>query len=331
MAFRPGEIIKYGAVLIAVSFALFPSADAHGHSRYRELVHSGEAALSAGHGDAALSESRKAIALNPRGWEAYVVAGGALQTEGQYSQAIDEFTTALIHAPESKKKAIKRLMEQCVRAQVASQNKAAAHIGTPPSEQPSYADTVAWLSAHLAEAGEEAESTDSNGTDTTKVVVRLAVSDCRRITITWQFHSDIALTGNFDPGFQRNSSSDSISTFQFDLGHLSVSDWSNEGAVGLFAADGVGEWSFQYSDTFPNSHYDGGDSASGRLDDSLDVAAFKRHPGTAVASGPNGTVQLGTSIPFKRPGTENLPSQVTAAFQRLIAICKERGDQASSF
>ncbi len=93
---------------------------------YSKLVTQARSDLSAGHAAEALNVSEKAISLNSSRWEAYLVAAGALQAEKQFDAATDNFAKALDRAPESKKAAIRSLLEQCTREK----------LGLVPTTQP---------------------------------------------------------------------------------------------------------------------------------------------------------------------------------------------------
>lgn len=120
-------------------------------SNYDQLVAQAQADLKAGNAAQALTESQKAIAAAPSRWEAYVVAGGALQVEQQYDEAVDDFTKALEHAPSAKKAAVRVLLEKCILAQTAAHsNPAPATTASTPAAQPasessvSQAEVVLW-------------------------------------------------------------------------------------------------------------------------------------------------------------------------------------------
>ncbi len=105
------------------TLGLLLSAMAAGQTaNYNQLIAQAQADLQAGNAAQALTESQKAIAAAPSRWEAYVVAGGALQMEQQYDKAVDDFTQALKLAPAAKQTGVKNLLEKCIRAQVAAQS-----------------------------------------------------------------------------------------------------------------------------------------------------------------------------------------------------------------
>ena len=99
---------------------------------YSKLVTQARSDLSAGHAAEALNVSEKAISLNSSRWEAYLVAAGALQAEKQFDAATDNFAKALDRAPESKKAAIRSLLEQCTREK----------LGLVPTTQPAAPSSV---------------------------------------------------------------------------------------------------------------------------------------------------------------------------------------------
>lgn len=72
-------------------------------SAYSRVLAQAQADLSAGKTAQALDDSRKAIALDPSGWGAHLVAAAALETEKKFDEAGDEYLKALEKAPEEKK------------------------------------------------------------------------------------------------------------------------------------------------------------------------------------------------------------------------------------
>lgn len=147
---------------------LIPASSFVQASTYSQIVAQARADLNAGHTAQALTESQKAIAANPVGWQAYVVAGSALRVKRQYDKAIDDFTKALEYAPDAKKAAVRGLLEKCMKAQIASQSAPVSvtpvsssplaatkpsPVGIAASDGPSYNDTVQWIQAHVKDAG----------------------------------------------------------------------------------------------------------------------------------------------------------------------------------
>ncbi len=131
--FRAGIAIAGLVAVVLHSPPLTPQA-----AGYNQLVAEAQADLKAGNTAQALTESQKAIAMVPSQWQAYVVAGGALQVEQQYDKAIDDFTKALEYAPEARKDAVRGLLEKCVKAQDAAQTTPAQ----TPAAQPASESTV---------------------------------------------------------------------------------------------------------------------------------------------------------------------------------------------
>ncbi len=104
---------------------------------YDQLVAQAQADLKAGTAAQALTVSQKAIAAAPSRWEAYVVAGGALQTEQQYDEAAGDFSKALERAPEANQAEVRSLLEKCIRAESTAQAApAAATAASTPAAQP---------------------------------------------------------------------------------------------------------------------------------------------------------------------------------------------------
>lgn len=154
-----------GLVMAAMATSQTASYDQH--------VAQAQADLKAGNPAQALTMSQKAIAAAPSRWEAYVVAGGALQAQQQYDEAADDFSKALERAPDAKKTALRALLESCILAEGAAQPSAtppamapalaaqspvqteaasppqAPLAAAPPSSAPPVAETLAWISQHL--------------------------------------------------------------------------------------------------------------------------------------------------------------------------------------
>ena len=125
------QTTTYRACLIALCLSLFAPTGGSQATNYDHLVSQAQADLKAGNTAQALTESQEAIASAPSRWEAYVVAGGALQVEKQYDKAIDAFTHALKLAPQAKQAAVQGLLEKSKTAQ------ATAHTTPAPAITPS--------------------------------------------------------------------------------------------------------------------------------------------------------------------------------------------------
>ncbi len=149
---------------------------------YDQLVAQGQADLQAGNAAQALKLSQQAIAAAPSRWEAYVIAGGALQVEQQYDSAADDFTKALQYAPEAKKAAIRGLLEKCFRAEsemrsapvaTPTTGMAASPTTTPPAAaatsgadvSPSFGETVQYIDQHISDAGSMGTRVNGPSTD----------------------------------------------------------------------------------------------------------------------------------------------------------------------
>ncbi len=130
-------------LLAIAAYALLPQEALSQNINYDQLVAQAQTDLKAGNAAQALTESQEAIAAAPSRWEAYVVAGGALQVEHQYDSAADDFTKALEYAPEAKKAAVRGLLEKCIRAQDAAQaTPAPASTASTPPAQPALETSV---------------------------------------------------------------------------------------------------------------------------------------------------------------------------------------------
>ncbi len=127
------------ALLLCVISASFASAQT---ADYDQLVAQAQADLKAGNAAQALTESQKAIDSAPSRWEAYVLAGGALQVEQQYDKAVDDFTQALKLAPAAKQAGIKNLLEKCIQAQTAAQAAPSSTAVSTQAAQPALEGNV---------------------------------------------------------------------------------------------------------------------------------------------------------------------------------------------
>lgn len=153
------------AVLMTIANAPLLGARGVQAPGYDQLVSKAQADLSAGRAAEALSESRKAIVMNPGRWEAYVAAAGALQIEHSYIMATARFKQALARSPEAKKAAISSLLQKCEAeqnedhriAQKGEPEKGGRQQTTPhepnsptAAKGPSLAATVDYLKSKLA-------------------------------------------------------------------------------------------------------------------------------------------------------------------------------------
>ena len=77
---------------------------------YAALVARANADLNSGNAAKALDEAQQAEKLDPKPWQAEVVAGAAQELQKTYGAAIESFTQALNDAPEDKKAAINSLL-----------------------------------------------------------------------------------------------------------------------------------------------------------------------------------------------------------------------------
>lgn len=80
------------AVLVAIAGTPGPGAWGAQALGYDQLVSKAQADLGIGRAAKALRESKGAIAIASRHWQADVVAGGALQLQGNFRQAINELS-----------------------------------------------------------------------------------------------------------------------------------------------------------------------------------------------------------------------------------------------
>lgn len=306
---------------------------------YDQLISKAQAHLNGGQADYAVRESEAAITLAPQRWQAYVLAGGALQVEGNYDQAIGDFTQALKLAPASKQTAVKNLLEKCMRAQIAATStplsqppSSPAPLDPPggsPDQGPSYHDTVEWIMAHMAEAGiPQNDNTSANEFASFKQsqLYSITVQSCDSFTIRWHLSTVETPTGAGASGSFDAGGFDAV--FQFDIRHVSFASANSPEGVEVLALDGVGNWHF---------HSDSGADDTSPIDWSSELSFdalkgrwkdFKSGGGSAYAW-EGGTVVPGITIPLgEKPGTENMAPHMLKAFQHLIDICKSHPEEA---
>jgi tetratricopeptide (TPR) repeat protein len=96
-------------------FSLSSTVIAQNTSGYASLVAQAKADLNSGNAAKALEEAQQAEKIDPKPWEAYVVAGAAQELQKAYDAAVDSFTQALSNAPEAKKDAINDLLQKCIQ------------------------------------------------------------------------------------------------------------------------------------------------------------------------------------------------------------------------
>jgi tetratricopeptide (TPR) repeat protein len=117
---------------------------------YNSALAQAKADLSAGHNAEALAGSQKAIGIDPSRWEAYLVAGSALENQKQFDPAIDNYTKALERAPEAKKAGVRDLLEQCKKLTAASPGVSAPAL---TAQSPTFKETLDWLISKNGEEG----------------------------------------------------------------------------------------------------------------------------------------------------------------------------------
>jgi Tetratricopeptide repeat len=84
---------------------------------FSNLIQNGNAQLQAGDTEAALKAADAAIHNRPSRWEGYALKGGALMDLKRYEDAADSLTTAIAHAPDDKKPALRELRRQSLSAE----------------------------------------------------------------------------------------------------------------------------------------------------------------------------------------------------------------------
>lgn len=326
-----------------MAYLLMPLAAFCQTGKYDEIVAQAQADLKAGNTGQALTESQNAITAAPSRWEAYVVAGGALQVEQQYEKAIDDFAQALKLAPQAKQAAVQGLVEKCKSAQAAAQPAptpagATGAIASQPlspqpastNDGPSYNNTVAWITAHVGQAGVPAANTTKvtpDGTQTTTTRFSVTFDACNTFTVNWQQNNTIQYSFNVTPPQPQTEISRMSSSFQFNFKHVTFIDHSRDAPpeISFGALDGVGYWQFHLQSNDPTMVTP---DYEGNLDsNTLDLKKFKDDGGQLFynASGP---LIPGISLPFALPGADDLAPHVFAAFQHLAEICKDHPEEA---
>jgi tetratricopeptide (TPR) repeat protein len=120
---------------------------------YDKVVAEARADLAAGHYQEALASSRKATGIDPSRWEAYLIAGSALQNQKQFGPAIDNYDSALALAPESKKAGVRQLLEQCKREKLTAASSPATSAPATTTQSPTFKETLDWLISKNAQEG----------------------------------------------------------------------------------------------------------------------------------------------------------------------------------
>jgi tetratricopeptide (TPR) repeat protein len=117
---------------------------------YTSLVAQAKSDLSAGRNTEALAGSQKAIGIDPSRWEAYLIAGSALENQKQFDPAIDNYTKALERAPEAKKAGARSVLEQCMREKLSAAPSPAASATV---QSPTFKETLDWLISKNVDEG----------------------------------------------------------------------------------------------------------------------------------------------------------------------------------
>jgi hypothetical protein len=120
---------------------------------YNDVLVQARADLTAGHNEQALAGSQKAIGIDPSRWEAYLVAGSALENQKQFDPAIDNYSKALERVPGLKKAGVRSVLEQCMREKLTSTPSAEAKAPAATAQSPTFKDTLDWLISKNAQGG----------------------------------------------------------------------------------------------------------------------------------------------------------------------------------
>lgn len=341
-------------ITIATMGLLITAMAAGQTTSYNQLVAQAQADLKAGNAAQALEVSQKAIVMTPSRWEAYVVAGGALQTEQQYDKAIDDFTKALEHAPAAKQQGVKNLLQNCMKAQIAARSTPtpAATASAPAPQQPSspaaatndgpsYADTVKWIQEKMKLAAPAPQTMSSPGLEQAVSHSETVQFDgCNSFTITY---IDKDVINDLDKPSNSDVSENHI---EYRLPVSSIVSvlpdaWSPRtgiihGVLFVVLPNSV-SWHAWTTDDNPSSQHAGGNSESSGIDDGSGADATKSgldqvHDAVVNANGVQAnpaysndtTVYLG----FSQPGVQDIPTHMVAAFKHLIQVCKEHPEEA---
>jgi tetratricopeptide (TPR) repeat protein len=146
--------------LLKVAFlslvAMLQVAHAQGSTseKYEALVSQGNTLLQAADNDQALELANQAIALNPRRWEAYALAGGALMNQENYQKALNNLNRAFTLAPKSKQSGLKGLVQKCQLFLAHGDGSKKPLSNDEASNQtevtgPSVDDTISWINQHI--------------------------------------------------------------------------------------------------------------------------------------------------------------------------------------
>ena len=118
---------------------------------YNKVIAQAKADLAAGRNAEALAGSQEAIQIDASRWEAYLVAGSALESQKQFDPAIANYTKALERAPEPKKDAVRVLLQQCRKLSAASGP--AVSTAATTAQNPTFEETIDWLMSTNAQEG----------------------------------------------------------------------------------------------------------------------------------------------------------------------------------
>jgi hypothetical protein len=305
---------------------------------YNKAIAQARADLAAGHNAEALAGSQKAIQIDASRWEAYLIAGSALQTQKQFDVAMDNYTKALERAPESRKAGVRNVLEQCVREKsTAASSPAVSASATgaqsenqaspiPPTAQvtdqqgPSYKDSVKWIQDNIKLAGTPASSKrnetnysaeeDSSEGKSFAVVV----DGCRSllVTSTESTHQGVTYSNGSAP--QNYSNTETIRfkiPFASILGFTVYNKISHQ--VGITIKDG--EASYSANDT-------GSVTSSSTPETPMttkNVSPLAYYYGIQVPA---------VFIPYEKVGAEDAVPHMNTALQHLVDVCKNHPEDA---
>ena len=142
------RFVMFTAMLMA---AVLPMELLTQTADYNKVIAQAKADLAGGHNAEALAGTQRAIQIDTSRWEAYLVAGSALENQKQFDPAVDNYTKALERAPEPKKAAVRDLLEQCKKLGAASSP--AVSMPAATVQGPPFKETIDWLISKNAQEG----------------------------------------------------------------------------------------------------------------------------------------------------------------------------------
>jgi hypothetical protein len=314
---------RFLRVIFAVTFtaSVLPMTVLAQTADYNAVVAQAKADLSAGHNEQALAGGQKAIGIDPSRWEAYLVAGLALENQKLLDLAVDSYSKALERAPEPKKAGVRGLLEQCTREKLSE-----ASSPSPSAEGPSYKDTVQWIQEHIKLAGtppsskqhdssnHRTENDSSSGSS-----ISIAFDGCSGLTITGTEKSQITITNPSGP--PDNFSGANI--YHYHVPFASIVGFAiyekSDPNVGIMVKDGAASMSDEETST---------DSDGVTISNNSPRTPITTKNDTQFAATFDGGVAPFVSIPYTKPVSEDAAPHMTEALKHLVDVCQNHPEQA---